>query len=193
MGTDTHREIDEEARDRIALYVLDSMRGVETSRFEEHLALCAACREEVARLKPVVADLVLVGPRSDPPPGLKQRVLERARQPSFGLRPVARRSWYTTEVPGVEFSLLWTEAATGRHTILIRMEAGASIPMHRNPGPEECFVVSGDLRDGDLELGAGDYVRHDDGAEHSISTREGCQLFVTTYTPEEQTQSSPSR
>ena len=193
MGTDTHREIDEEARDRIALYVLDSMRGDEASRFEEHLGVCTACGEEVARLEPVVADLVLAGPRSDPPPGLKQRVLERAWQSRLGLRPVAQRSWYATDVPGVEFSLLWTEGATGRHTILIRMEAGTTIPMHRNPGPEECFVIYGDLRDGDLDLGAGDYVRHDDGTEHSISTRQGCQLFVTTYTPEEQTQATPSR
>ena len=186
MRTDTHRELDDEARDRIALYVLESMRVAETSRFEEHLATCAACRDEVARLKPTVADLVLAGPYSDPPPGLKERVLERARQRRLALMPVAQRSWHATGVPGVDVSHLWSDPTIGRHTILLRLDPGASIPTHVHPGPEECFVASGDLRDGDLDLGAGDYVRHDGGTEHTISTLNGCILYVTTSSPEQQ-------
>ncbi len=193
MGTDTHRELDEEARDRIALYVLESMPAAETSRFDEHLGSCTACRDEVAQLKPTVADLVLAGPQSDPPPGLKERVLERARQRRFALMPAARRTWHASGVPGVEVSHLWSDPASGRHTILLRLDAGASIPTHVHPGPEECFVASGDLRDGDLDLGAGDYVRHDAGTEHTISTRNGCLLYVTTSSPEQQTQSTPSQ
>ncbi len=192
MRTNTHRELDEEARDRIALYVLESMQAPETSRFEEHLGSCSACRDEVARLKPTAADLVLAGPQSDPPPGLKERVLERARQRRFALLPVARRSWHASGVPGVEVTALWSNGASGRHTILLRLEAGASLPRHRHPGPEECFVVSGDLRDGDLELGPGDYVRHDGGTEHTISTQNGCLLYVTTASPEQQPQSTPA-
>ena len=192
METNVHRQLDEETRDRIALYVLDSMRTPETERFEEHLESCQACREEVTRLKPAAADLVLVGPETDPPPGLKERVLERVQQLRFELLPAAQRSWYATGVAGVEVTALWSNEASGRHTILLRLEAGAELPMHRHPGPEECFVVSGDLRDGDLELGPGDYVRHDGGTEHTISTRNGCLLYVTTSSADEQTQSTSS-
>ena len=80
----------------------------------------------------------------------------------------------------------------GRHTILLRLDAGASIPTHVHPGAEECFVVSGDLRDGDLDLGAGDYMRHDGGTEHTISTENGCLLYVTTCSPQQQPQSIPA-
>ena len=131
-------------------------------------------------------------PQGDPPPGLKERVLERVQQLRFELLPAAQRSWYATGVAGVEVTALWSNEASGRHTILLRLEAGAELPMHRHPGPEECFVVSGDLRDGDLELGPGDYVRHDGGTEHTISTRNGCLLYVTTSSPDEQTQSTSS-
>ncbi len=61
----------------------------------------------------------------------------------------------------------------------MRMDAGAKLPAHRHHGVEECFVVEGDLVDGDLVLRAGDYVRYDAGTVHSPSTRNGCLLFVT--------------
>ncbi len=192
MATDTHRELDDEARDRIALFVLDSMQVAETTRFKAHLESCTACREEVTRLAPAAADLVLAGPQSEPPSGLKERVLERVRQRRFALLPVARRSWYASGVPGVEVSRLWSDPESGRHTILLRLDAGASIPTHVHPGAEECFVVSGDLRDGDLDLGAGDYMRHDGGTEHTISTENGCLLYVTTCSPQQQPQSIPA-
>ena len=191
MRTDAHRKLGEEARDQIALYVLDSMRALEASRFEQHLGSCTACREEVARLKPVVADLVLTGPQADPPPGLRQRVLERARQRHFVLRPDAKRNWHASDVPGVEIAQLWSDAGSGRQTMLIRMQAGASVPTHRHPGLEECYVVNGDLRDGDLDLCSGDYVRHDGGSVHSISTRDGCLLFVTVLSSEHESQPTP--
>lgn len=184
MARHAHLELDEEARDRIALFVLDGMRAEERTRFEEHLTHCPVCREDVERLASFVTDLVLAGPESDPPPGLKERVLERARQCGFALRPLGRRSWHPTDVAGVVVSQLWSDTASGRQTILIRMEAGASIPTHRHPGPEECFVIEGDLSDGALELGAGDYVRYRAGTQHSIATRGGCLLFVTTFAPE---------
>lgn len=191
MQEDAHCALGEEAYDHVALYALDSMQAGEAARFEEHLGSCAACREELVRLKPVVADLLLAGPQSDPPPGLKQRVLQRARQRRLALRPVARRIWHESDEPGVEISQLRSDVASGRHTLLIRMAAGASIRTHRHPGTEECFVVDGDLHDGDLVLGAGDYVCHDGGSVHSISTRNGCLLYVTTASPDRQVPSHP--
>ena len=142
MGRETHSQLDKEARDRIALYVVDSMRVNEASRFEEHLGRCTACREEVARLKPVVADLVLAGPHTNPPAGLKERVLERAKQRSFALLPAASQDWHATGVSGAEIAQLWSDTTSARHTLLLRMEAGTRIPTHHHAGSEECFVVN---------------------------------------------------
>jgi len=179
MGRQAHRQLGEAERDRIALYVLDGMRAAEASSFLEHLESCATCRLEVGRLKPVTADLVLAGPSMAPPPGLKGRTLARAGQQRFALRRAALRTWHASDAPGVEITQLRADAESGRHTILIRMQAGASIPAHRHPRPEECFIVEGDLRDGAFDLAAGDYLCHHTGSQHRISTRGGCVLLVT--------------
>ena len=73
---------------------------------------------------------------------------------------------------------------------MIRMAAGATLPAHRHGGPEECFVVEGDLLDGEIELGAGDYVRHDTATDHAASTRNGCLLLVTASLTDERLASS---
>lgn len=179
MGSDKHRQLAQEARDRAASYVLGGMRGAEIARFEEHLESCETCRDEVSSLEPVVAELVLGGPEADPPPGLRERVLTRVRRRPRALLRAADRHWLASDVPGVEIAQLWLDTERRRHTTLLRMASGTSLPAHRHGGPEECYVVAGDLRDGDLVLGAGDYVRHDEGTQHSLTTRGGCLLLIT--------------
>ena len=179
MAGDAHRELTEQARDRLAIYVLGGMGLAEIPSFEEHLEGCNTCRQEVSRLKPVVTDLVLGGPEAKPPAGLRQRVLARVRRGPSALLPAAERDWLASDVPGVEIAQLWLDTERERHTTLVRMASGASLPAHRHGGPEECYVVEGDLSDGDLVLGTGDYVRHDAGTEHALTTRGGCVLLIT--------------
>lgn len=173
-----HARADQELRDRIALYVLGGMQEAEILDFDEHLASCEVCREEVATLRPVADQLLLTAPEVEPPEGLRERVLARVRQPHT-LLPESERVWLPADVPGVELFQLWLDAENERHTILVRMSGGASLPTHRHGGPEECYVVQGDLHDGDLSLGAGDYIRFDAGSHHTVSSQEGCLLLVT--------------
>ena len=69
-----HNELTREAEDRIAIYLL-GMSNADTRLFEEHLAICDACRREMTRMKRIVEDLVLAAPKAEPPPGLRERVL----------------------------------------------------------------------------------------------------------------------
>jgi quercetin dioxygenase-like cupin family protein len=174
-----HRQLTQEVRERVAIYVLGGMRGDEIARFEEHLEGCKACRDELSCLEPVVAEIVLGAPEADPPPGLRERVLARVRRRPGALLRAADRHWLASDVPGVEIAQLWLDTERRRHTALLRMASGTSLPAHRHAGPEECYVVAGDLRDRDLVLGAGDYVRHDEGTQHSLTTRGGCLLLIT--------------
>lgn len=59
-------------------YVVDALDDVERTRFEEHLAQCAACRAEVADL---VEATTLLAELADtpPPPELRARVLDEIR------------------------------------------------------------------------------------------------------------------
>lgn len=179
MEPDAHTTLSSDARERAALYLVGGLDEEERERFEAHLGGCRICREEVARLAPVADELVLAAPEAEPPLGLKERLLARVRARGFTLLPAAERAWIGSDVPGVEISQLWVDRTRERHTVLIRMAAGSSLPAHRHGGPEECYVVEGDLRDGELVLASGDYVRHDAGTAHAVTTREGCLLLVT--------------
>ncbi len=64
--------------------------------------------------------------------------------------------------------------------ILIRMQAGAELPHHEHGDTEECYAIRGDLRDGDVRLRTGDYIRFERGTRHSISSQDGCLLLVSS-------------
>lgn len=70
-------------------YAVDGLEPAERAAFEEHLATCPECRDEVAGLRETVARIaVAVG--VTPPAGLRGRVLAE----------VARTAQWTREVPG---------------------------------------------------------------------------------------------
>ena len=78
----------------VAPYALDALDADEEREFEEHLASCEACREELASLREATAALAYgaVGPA--PPPKLKERILAEAaaERPNVVSLP-QRRSW----------------------------------------------------------------------------------------------------
>jgi anti-sigma factor ChrR (cupin superfamily) len=48
-------------------------------------------------------------------------------------------------------------------------------------GPEECYVLEGDLRVDDKTMGQGDYQFAPEGCEHSVqSTEGGCLLLISS-------------
>lgn len=64
-------------------------------------------------------------------------------------------------------------------TTLMKIEPGCRFPAHPHSGDEECLVLSGDMIDGDLTLGPGDYVRSAAGTHHeALTTRTGCVCLV---------------
>ncbi len=180
MRTTPHARLDSGTRDRLTLYLLGGMSEGEARDLERHLDLCPPCRREVTALRPVVDGLALSAPEAEPPRELFGRLMDRVRREPFTLFPAAERAWLPAGVPGVELCQLWLDAAQERQTLLIRMQAGASLPNHLHGGTEECFVVSGDLRDRDLRLEARDYVRFETGTSHTVTTERGCLLLVTS-------------
>ena len=180
MRTTSHTRLDSETRDRLALYLLGGMSEGEASDLEAHLDLCPPCRGEVAALRPAVDRLALSAPEAEPPRELRDRLLDRVRREAFTLLPAGERDWLPAGVPGVELCQLWLDAEQERQTLLIRMQAGASLPDHLHGGTEECFVVRGDLRDRDLRLEASDYIRFETGTHHTATTEGGCLLLVTS-------------
>ena len=86
-----------------------------------------------------------------------------------------------TSMPGVEARRLFVDPESDRVTMLVRMAPGSSYPAHVHGGPEECLVISGDLRIGALHMKGGDFQHAEAGSTHVVqSTDEGCVLLIVS-------------
>lgn len=90
-------------------------------------------------------------------------------------------SWEETGVAGVRVRRLFVDRESNRMTAMFKMEPGTSYPEHVHDGPEECYVLEGDLHVGDeFVMHKGDYQRATPQSEHGRQwTKGGCLLLVT--------------
>jgi anti-sigma factor RsiW len=79
----------------VGLYALDALDEGEEVTFEEHLALCDRCRDELAGLREAASALAYTAPRAAPPPALKERILTQARVERPKVVPLRRRRNWT--------------------------------------------------------------------------------------------------
>jgi anti-sigma-K factor RskA len=83
----------EELHDLVAPYALDALDPEERERFERHLEECEQCRAQLAELQPTAAALAY-GESAEPPPALRERILEAARAENGGkVVQFPRRRW----------------------------------------------------------------------------------------------------
>jgi anti-sigma-K factor RskA len=90
-------------RELVGVYLVGALEESERRAFEEHLASCDECRDEMRHIAPAVAALPLSIPQVDPPARLRERVLavgqERVARPTPAIAPrpetsaVAARGW----------------------------------------------------------------------------------------------------
>ncbi|HYQ67041.1 anti-sigma factor [Actinophytocola sp.] len=105
-------------------YALDAVAGVERADFEQHLAECESCAQEVQELQETAARLALAAAEV-PPPDLKDRVLAQIREvrqlsPDTTVVPLRRRSLaqrLTTVAAAVFFV-----AAAGLGVVVVRQD-----------------------------------------------------------------------
>ncbi len=79
---------------------------------------------------------------------------------------------------GIRVRTLWAEGV--KRALEVDIDAGAKWPEldHHVPGPEEVYVLSGDLNDGANVFPAGTFVHHPAGTSHVPQSASGCRLFV---------------
>jgi anti-sigma factor ChrR (cupin superfamily) len=195
--------VDEETCGSAALYALDALDAEEARAFEAHLGEgCDACASELRGFESVVGSLGLAARDAEPPAAARARLLERLsakdaseskdtghadahqRQPrslcgeGFLVVRAGEGRWLPTGDAGVSFKLLYTDRERGTFTTLVRMEAGAHIPAHRHLGVEQCLVIEGDLRAGDVSMSAGDFNCSLPGSVHEELTTASGALFL---------------
>jgi hypothetical protein len=82
-------------------------------------------------------------------------------------------------LPLVQVKVLHSD---GRYnSILLRMEPGSSVPAHFHDDDEECVVLEGRVRIGDVGVSAGDYHLALSGSRHGeLRSDTGALLFLRT-------------
>jgi anti-sigma factor ChrR (cupin superfamily) len=125
-----------------------------------------------------------LAPAPETAAGIKQRVMDAVR----GERAAGDDHYVTVRsnagawmdfLPGVQVKPLHSD---GRyHSILLRMAAGASLPAHFHEDDEECVVLEGRVRIGDVGVSAGDYHLALSGSRHGeLRSDTGAVLFLRT-------------
>jgi anti-sigma factor RsiW len=82
----------ETIHDLVAAYALNALDPGEVAAFEEHLAGCERCREELASLEGVAAALAYVPEAPAPPEALRDRLLTSARSERANVVPLRPRA-----------------------------------------------------------------------------------------------------
>jgi anti-sigma factor ChrR (cupin superfamily) len=186
--------ISEHQEEQASLYAAGALPAEEQQAFETELMANSELRVLVRGLQNTLAQVARATPAALPT-ALKEKVrqridaLEAARRLTslpFGLKflpGAALSDWKALPVPGTAIKLLSLERERGYAVLLGKLEPGARYPAHLNAGPEDFYILTGDLVIGDRKLVAGDFHHADRGSRHEENySVEGCTLLAVLTT-----------
>ena len=95
--------------------------------------------------------------------------------------PAGEGGWHRF-LPGIERKVL--HEREGTMSYLLKLAPGSVLPSHRHPMDEECVVLQGRLRIGELVLPAGSFHLAHEGLPHAdITTEEGAIIYLRGAPP----------
>jgi anti-sigma factor ChrR (cupin superfamily) len=191
--------ISEQQQELASLYALGALSLSERQTFEAELSGNPELQALARGLQSAIAVVAAATPGVAMPPGLKDKVLRRvekmeaaktAGQDSPASRmglsfafAAGESGWKRLPIPGASIKLLSLERDRGYAVLLGKLEAGARYPAHLNAGPEDFYILTGDLVIGDRKLVAGDFHHADAGSQHEENhSVEGCTLIAVLTT-----------
>jgi len=154
--------INEQQQEQASLYVLGALTSAEASAFEAEVRASDELRDLVRSLQRTTGLLAMASPAVAPPRDLREKVLRRidsAGAPATatgasesrmlaGLRFLTANDqggWKQLPVPGAWIKLLSLERERGYAVLLGKLEPGVRYPAHLNVGPEDIYILTGDL------------------------------------------------
>jgi len=192
--------INEQQEEQAGLYALGALTATEQRAFEAELRGDPELRELVHRLQRTTGLLALVSPAVPLPRELRDKVLRRIETASATIPPTTERlpsafpglrfldadnreGWKQLPVRGAWIKLLSLERERGYAVLLGKLEPGVRYPAHTNAGPEDFYILTGDLQVGERRLGPGDFHHADAGSQHGVNySVEGCTLLAVLTT-----------
>jgi len=169
-----------------ALYALGALPSGDAGKFRQRLAAgCAVCQEVLEECRSVVDLLPLAAPEVEPPPSLRDRLMDRiggdvrAKAASTGQGVLVRADegeWKDAPAPGVKYRPLH-----GSKTMLVRMAPDSWLPAHDHKYAEQCLVLEGSISSEGVTASAGDFTFMPAGSVHSAIYSPNGALFLIAY------------
>jgi anti-sigma factor ChrR (cupin superfamily) len=114
-----------------------------------------------------------------PPDAVRQTLLAQTTADSFRDVLADEGTWVAHPVPGVRVKLLSRDAARGYVVYLAEASPRTEFPSHDHSGPEECFVLQGEVTINGRTLHAGDFHHAPARTTHSpLFTETGCVVLL---------------
>jgi anti-sigma factor ChrR (cupin superfamily) len=191
--------ISEQQQELASLYALGALSPAEQQAFEAELRLNSELQALTGELQSAIAVVAAATPPVVLPAGLKDKVLQRIDQieASDGVGQESPKSrlglsfafaagesgWKQLPIPGASIKLLSLDRDRGYAVLMGKLEPGTRYPAHLNAGPEDFYILTGDLVVGDRKLVAGDFHHADAGSHHEENySVEGCTLIAVLTT-----------
>ncbi len=175
--------------EQVFLYAAEVLPPEEAAAVEAHLADCAACRQELDSLNPVVDSFAewpvdVLRPRASLWGRVAHRIVEETGQPPevADPEPWAEPEWKEV-APGISCKLLATDTERHRVSMLVRLEPGTDYPPHTHGGVEELHLVRGELYINERKLYPGEFSRAEAGTvDTRVWSETGCTCVLMTST-----------
>jgi anti-sigma factor ChrR (cupin superfamily) len=178
-------------KDQASLYALGALTTEEQGTFENELRTNSELRELALSLQRSAMAIAGSVARHNPPASLKTRIFDSIEQAQPKVQSSAipagfrfleagsQSGWKELPITGAWIKLLSLEKDRGYAVLLGKLDPGVGYPAHINAGPEDFYVLSGDLVVGERRLVAGDFHHADKGSFHDINySPEGCTLLA---------------
>lgn len=102
-------------------------------------------------------------------------------QPTIGGSTYVRPQdleWSRTQFDKVWIKILYEDISKGESTVLIKLEPGAHLPLHKHPELEQAYVLEGSMYDHDGVCRAGEYVWRKAGSFHENRSDTGAVILA---------------
>jgi len=114
-----------------------------------------------------------------PPLHLRGKILQSISEPPSPTTTIRDNEGWQTLAPGISVKLLCVDTLAHTKSFLLKAAPGMSMPGHSHHGYEECLVLEGEFRIGDLQLKAGDFHGASAGSVHGESrTESGVLVYL---------------
>lgn len=181
--------ISEQQKELATRCVLGELTSHEQRAFNAEVRDNPELKGFLLSLQKALEDVARSIPQVPPPPTLKQKLFAKiqgtAPQISIpsaaGLRFLmgSDTGWKALPLPGAFIKLLSLQPDRGYAVLLGKLEPGVRYPAHTNVGPEDFYILTGDLHVDGRRLGPGDFHHADAGTEHGENySIDGCTLVA---------------